>query len=131
MKRDELGYAIWVLVNKLWDNPLTNPPNKPRVYWKEIKRRELNRPDVEISLGPEQKIETPIPFEVEYNMPNLNWTHWVAIGRKYGTLRGNFKRNSDGQNDIGNSRCLVNNDLGKVDNVSCQTEINVDKTINI
>lgn len=84
MKRCELGYAVWVLYYRLWDTPYTEPPNKPRTYWRDVKRKELNSPDV---ICEEIKdhfpvMESPIPFEIEMGIPDLNYEMLMKAWKK-------------------------------------------------
>lgn len=73
MNRDELGYCVWVLTYRLWDSPITTPPRQSRKWWKERKRKLIEGTSVCETILNSNHIEPPIPLEVEFNMPNLNY----------------------------------------------------------
>lgn len=77
MKRDELGYAVWVVHYKLWGKiPFNNKGLKGEVWWRKRIEVLVNAPTIDIPkelLSNWEPTDRPIPFEVEMNYPSLSY----------------------------------------------------------
>lgn len=72
-----MGYIVWVLQWKLWGKVLVGQRLRSQNWWRIQLENEINSSIIEINKENLWECKTaeppPIPFEIEYNFPNLNW----------------------------------------------------------
>lgn len=77
----EIGLIVWILHNKLWSKILFNRQLRSQRWWKNRLQTIIDEPPmvIEHNLNPGiyyedgTPIPPPIPLEVEFGMPDLNW----------------------------------------------------------
>ena len=74
--KSEIGYTVFVLTRKNWGKILIDRRLRSQQWWKNHLQELINKKEEPISienLWDSKPIEPiPIPFEIEFNMPNLN-----------------------------------------------------------
>jgi len=83
----EIGLIVWILQRQLWGKILFNGQLRSQRWWKNRLQSIINEPSIVIehNLNPGiyyedgTPIPPPIPLEVEFNMPNLDWETLIKL----------------------------------------------------
>ena len=80
---DEICLITWILLERLWSKIQVNGRLRSERWWRNRLQDVFNEPDVIISpenLWDSKPAEpAPIPLEVEFGMPDLNWETLIKL----------------------------------------------------
>jgi hypothetical protein len=81
--KSEIGSIVYILLNKLWGKTPINNRIRSEQWWRNRLQDIFDEPDVIISpenLWDGKPAESaPIPLEVEFGMPDLNWETLIKL----------------------------------------------------
>lgn len=80
--KSEIGECVSVIHEKLWSKTIVKNQLKSQSWWKRRLDALINSPSIEIEKTPDPIIEIPIPFEIEMNMPELNYEILIKAWKK-------------------------------------------------
>lgn len=85
--RSNIGLAVWIIDNKVWGAIPVNGRPRSQKWWRQYLQQMID--EVEEPITPENlawlgesNVEIPVPFEVEYGMPDLNYDTFFEAWRR-------------------------------------------------
>jgi hypothetical protein len=86
MKPDEICLTKEILIKRLWGKTLVNGRLRSKSWWENKLHLLINKTEKAIPIenlrDGHQAEPTPIPFEVEFNMPGLNYETFLAAWKQ-------------------------------------------------
>lgn len=84
MSNSEIGYCVWVLYHKLWGKVSVDGKLKSQYWWKTKLNDLINSESIHLDCPWECRPSepAPIPFEIEFNMPNLDYETLAKAWKK-------------------------------------------------
>lgn len=83
---DEICLIVWILLERLWSKIQVNGRLRSELWWRNRLQGIFNEPDVVVSsenLWDGKPAEpAPVPLEVEFNMPDLNYDTLIKAWQK-------------------------------------------------
>jgi len=80
----EIGLIVWILLERLWSKIQVNGRLRSERWWTNRLQSIFDEPDIVLETPWECKPAepAPIPLEIEFNMPNLNYKTLLKAWRK-------------------------------------------------
>ena len=81
---DEICLIVWILLERLWSKIQVNGRLRSELWWRNRLQSIFDEPDIVLETPWECKPAepAPIPLEIEFNMPDLNYKTLLKAWRK-------------------------------------------------